>query len=60
MAVPKRKWSHQRQAKRRSAVWKLDAPTLVHCPKCGEFKAPHRVCGNCGYYNGRQVIKKEA
>ena len=39
---------------------KLDAPALMKCPKCGEYKAPHRVCDNCGYYNGREVIKKEA
>ena len=23
-------------------------------------RQPHRVCGNCGYYNGREVVKKEA
>lgn len=60
MAVPKRKQSSARQNKRRSSVWKISAPTLVKCPKCGELIAPHKVCGNCGYYNGREVIKKEA
>jgi large subunit ribosomal protein L32 len=60
MAVPKSKLSSARQNKRRSNVWKLSAPALMKCPKCGEFKVPHRVCGNCGYYNGREVIKKEA
>ncbi|WBY64631.1 MAG: 50S ribosomal protein L32 [Thermocaproicibacter melissae] len=60
MAVPKRKQSSARQNKRRSSVWKLSAPTLVNCPKCGELIAPHKVCGNCGYYNGREVVKKEA
>ena len=44
MAVPKRKVSSARQNKRRSNVWKLDAPALMKCPKCGEYKAPHRVC----------------
>ncbi len=29
---------------------------LSKCGKCGEFKLPHRVCENCGTYNGRQVI----
>ena len=60
MAVPKRKVTSARQNKRRSNVWKHDAPALMKCPKCGEYKAPHRVCDNCGYYNGREVIKKEA
>ena len=56
MAVPKRKLSSARQNKRRSNVWKLSTPALVKCPKCGEYKLPHRVCGNCGYYNGKEII----
>ena len=60
MAVPKGKVSSARQNKRRSNVWKLQAPALMRCPQCGEYKTPHRVCGICGYYNGRQVVKKEA
>lgn len=58
MAVPKRKTSHARKSSRRSTVWKLNAPTLVICPNCGEYKVAHRACGNCGMYNGRQVIVK--
>lgn len=60
MAVPKRKVSRARRDKRRSSVWKLTPPTLAKCSQCGELKTPHRVCGNCGYYNGREIIKKEA
>lgn len=60
MAVPKRKHSKSRRDTRRSNVWKLETPALMTCPNCGEFKTPHRVCGNCGYYNGREVVKKEA
>lgn len=60
MAVPKSKVSRARRDKRRSSVWKLVAPELVKCPQCGELKMPHRVCGNCGYYNGKEVVKKEA
>ena len=55
MAVPKRKLSSARQNKRRSNVWKLDAPALSICTQCGELKMPHRMCGDCGYYKGRQV-----
>lgn len=60
MAVPKRKLSKARKNKRRSNVWKMNAPAFSKCTQCGELKVPHRVCGNCGYYDGRQVLKIEA
>jgi len=59
MAVPKRKTSKARRDKRR-ANWKLLIPAMVKCPKCQAFKLPHRVCGECGFYKGKEVIKKEA
>ncbi|MEG1687570.1 MAG: 50S ribosomal protein L32 [Angelakisella sp.] len=60
MAVPKRKHSQARKNKRRSNVWKLDVPNFSRCTQCGELKLPHRVCGNCGYYKGREVVKQSA
>ena len=60
MAVPKRKTGKARRDKRRSSVWKIAAPTLVTCPQCGEYMVPHKACGFCGYYNGREVVSKEA
>lgn len=60
MAVPKRKVSKARRDKRRSSVWKLDAPALSKCTQCGELKMPHRVCPICGYYKGKEVVKVEA
>ncbi len=59
MAVPKRKTSKARRDKRRSSVWKAKAPTLVECPNCHGYMAPHKVCANCGYYNGEEIIKKD-
>ena len=59
MAVPKRKVSKARRDKRRSAVWKLEAPALSRCSNCGELTSPHRVCKNCGYYKGVEVIKMD-
>ncbi len=56
MANPKRKSSNSRTGKRR-ANWKLHLPTFNTCPNCGQQKMPHRVCGNCGYYNGREVVE---
>jgi len=59
MAVPKRKVSKARRDKRRSSVWKLQAPNLVACPKCGAYHLPHRVCKQCGTYNGKTVLAVE-
>ena len=57
MAVPKRKVSKARRDKRRSSTWKLDAPEMAKCPKCGEYVLTHRVCPVCGTYDGKQVIE---
>ena len=59
MAVPKRRVSHARRDKRRSSVWKLEAPALAKCGNCGEFKLSHRLCPACGTYKGRLVVKKD-
>ena len=55
MAVPKRKTSKQRKHTR-AANWKISAPSLVECPQCHEKKLYHRVCKNCGYYDGREIV----
>ena len=55
MAVPKCKVSKQR-GNTRFAQWKLTAPNLAECPQCHTQILSHRVCPNCGYYNGRQVV----
>lgn len=57
MAVPKRKVSKARRNKRRSSVWKLAMPGMVECPQCHEMKLSHRVCKNCGFYDGKEVLK---
>ena len=58
MAVPKRKTSKARRDSRR-ANWKLSLPGIAECPQCHQPKLSHRVCKNCGYYNGKAVIKVE-
>ena len=60
MAVPKCKVSKARRDKRRGSNWKLSAPSVAVCPKCGEPVMPHRACKACGSYNGRQVLAVEA
>lgn len=56
MAVPKRKVSQARRDKRRSNNSKMTLPTMVKCPKCGEYNLSHRVCRACGTYNGKEII----
>jgi large subunit ribosomal protein L32 len=58
MAVPKKKQSKSRGDKR-AATWKARPPAYAECPQCHQPKLPHRVCGNCGYYDGRQAIEVE-
>ena len=55
MAVPKQKQSHARTAQRR-AQHKLGAPVYNECPQCHSPRRPHRVCPECGYYKGREII----
>lgn len=58
MAHPKRKSSHQRTAKRRTHDF-APVPTLSTCSNCGATTMYHRVCPQCGYYRGRQIIVKD-
>ena len=60
MAVPKRKVSKARRDKRRSNVWKLGLPGMTKCQKCGEYVLSHRMCKNCGTYDGKVIVAKEA
>jgi large subunit ribosomal protein L32 len=57
MAVPKAKQSKSRTNKR-FANYKATAATLVECPHCHEFTQAHKVCKNCGYYDGAEVVAK--
>ena len=56
MPNPKRRHSNQRTRKRRTHD-KLEPGTIVSCPNCHASRIPHRVCSECGYYNGRPVIR---
>ncbi|WP_076750313.1 50S ribosomal protein L32 [Desulfatitalea tepidiphila] len=58
MALPKRKISKSRRDKRRTHQ-KIDAPTTVTCPECGEAMLPHHACPSCGSYKGRTATETE-
>jgi large subunit ribosomal protein L32 len=55
MPNPKRRHSKARRDSRR-AHDHLKTPGISLCPHCHEPQMPHRVCGKCGYYKGRQVV----
>ena len=59
MAVPKRKTSPSRRNMRRSHH-ALTAAAHADCPNCGEPKRPHHVCGSCGHYADREVVKAKS
>ncbi len=55
MANPKKKHTPMRRDMRRSANFKLEAPSASNCSNCGAAKLPHRVCPSCGFYKGELV-----
>ena len=58
MATPKRKTT-KAKSRMRAAHWKAAPPAYAECPQCHQPKLPHRVCGNCGHYAGRQAVEVE-
>jgi ribosomal protein L32 len=59
MALPKRRHSSTRQAKRRTH-YKLQAPSVSECPRCHAARRPYHICTSCGFYNGRQWVEPKA
>ncbi len=55
MAVPKRRTSRSKKGSRRSHHH-LTPVQVQYCPRCNEPVLPHRVCPNCGSYQGKDVI----
>lgn len=59
MPNPKRKHTRSRRDKRRSQNWKLEVKNLVVCKSCGAMHLPHRICPECGAYDGKIVMPKK-
>jgi large subunit ribosomal protein L32 len=59
MPNPKRKHTPHRRDSRRSANSKLANPSLSKCSNCGAVKQPHKVCPECGFYNGKLIIPRK-
>jgi large subunit ribosomal protein L32 len=58
MPVPKRKTTRASRDTRR-ATHAAKPPAKSTCPQCHQPKLPHRVCPECGYYDGKEVIDTE-
>lgn len=54
---PKRRHSRERKGKRRASIH-LAVPDSIVCPNCSAATLPHTVCKKCGFYRGKQIIKK--
>ena len=59
MAVPKRRTSVSRKGTRRSHDARKPRQ-VQYCPECNEPIRPHRVCSNCGQYQGREAVAVDA
>ncbi len=59
MAVPKKKTSQSRKNMRRSHH-ALGTSSVMECKNCGEIKRPHHVCASCGFYDGKELVKKDS
>lgn len=56
MAEPKKRHTSTRSGNRRSHL-AVKVISLQSCPKCKAKIIPHRVCQNCGYYKGNDVLE---
>ena len=56
MGNPARKTYRAKRDSRRAQTFKLSLPGIVECPQCHEMKMAHRVCMNCGFYKGKEVV----
>lgn len=44
--------------RRSIGYYNLQAPGISLCPNCGARKLSHRVCPECGYYKGKQILTR--
>lgn len=53
MAVPKKRKSKARVRQVKAGKKRVIYNNIIACPNCGGPTLSHRMCGSCGYYNGR-------
>ncbi|MBI3459247.1 50S ribosomal protein L32 [Candidatus Azambacteria bacterium] len=55
MGLPVKRHTSSKRKRRRSHL-AIQECNLVKCSHCGNQALSHRVCGQCGYYKGIQII----
>ncbi|MCO5142116.1 MAG: 50S ribosomal protein L32 [Oligoflexia bacterium] len=61
MAVPKKKTTRaRRDLRRHSSAYRLHAANSILCSNCGVPSLSHRICGECGNYNGKQILANKS
>lgn len=55
---PKRRHSRARKGKRRASI-SLSAKKTVKCSNCSALILSHAICKNCGFYKGKELLKKK-
>ncbi|HEY85672.1 MAG TPA: 50S ribosomal protein L32 [Chloroflexi bacterium] len=56
-ALPKRRISSTRQARKRAHYLRIKMPHLLRCPQCGSLRRAHSVCPTCGTYKGVEILE---
>lgn len=59
MATVFRRHSRKRTGNRRSRNWQLKLGGTSACGNCGAERAPHTICAQCGFYDGKLVLPKK-
>ncbi|OGI22436.1 MAG: 50S ribosomal protein L32 [Candidatus Moranbacteria bacterium RIFCSPHIGHO2_01_FULL_55_24] len=57
MALPKQRHTRHRRDRARKQ-YDMELVNTVECPKCKARKLSHRACPECGFYKGREAVKK--
>ncbi|OGR80846.1 MAG: 50S ribosomal protein L32 [Elusimicrobia bacterium RIFCSPLOWO2_01_FULL_64_13] len=59
MANPKKKHTRMRRDMRRSHNWRISAPNPSKCSHCGKATLSHRICPECGFYDGQLILPRK-
>lgn len=55
--MPVAKQHHTKARRDRARVFhKIETKKLIACPNCQSKILPHKVCPNCGFFKGKEVV----